>query len=279
MLTNLSTSPSNDVLVLWPAIRRVGGAQGFPCACAQPACTCAHFRQIEEPSGPVALQEELWVERCIQLHKGVTAHRVSSEIMRQQLSFELARSKHVQTFDQLDPSYRSQPAGPAYDAGEAGPAYDAGELAACCCTRARLTYGARSAAKLQAKQQARDAALAAAVRALEELGAEDAPGFSREGAWGRPALYRHTQASCGGGSGLYHSRSVRAAAYHVTVQFDGRVFVGRISHFLRVVPAGVNDPQRRPLQLALCSVYRQRTPVGRALRADGDRMAICGPYT
>ena len=120
-------------------------------------------------------------------------------------------------------------------------------------------------------------AQAAVQRYLTEVpeALEGVPGLAREGGLQRAIIYRHSQAALAGGtivSSLAHSRSIRAAACHVTVEWDAGTRVCCVNHFLRVAPAAVDDGPRQPLRLAILSIYQPCPKAGEALCADSGRM-------
>jgi hypothetical protein len=91
-----------------------------------------------------------------------------------------------------------------------------------------------------------------------------ASGLTAPDAVQRAKIYKHSQATGNNGliiSSLAHSRSIRAAACHVTIQTADGLRVCCIDRFLRVVPHAAGASSRPPTRLAIVRIYRERHPV------------------
>jgi hypothetical protein len=91
-----------------------------------------------------------------------------------------------------------------------------------------------------------------------------ASGLTVPGALQRAKIYQHSQATGSSGliiSSLAHSRSIRAAACHVTVLTTEGLRVCCIDRFLRVVPTAAGASSASPTRLALVRIFKERPPV------------------
>ncbi len=171
--------------------------------------------------------------------------------------FILRSSGAVQSFDELEPSYRSLP--------QSGPAYDSDHG----CTVSQLLH---KGAELRPQ---RPGTLAAAQRSDAEaavqqyVAAEALEAFSGDGAIERAAIWCHSQASRGGqdvvGS-LHRGASRRRKNCYVLVEYgnDPRPWVATVQHFLRVRLAPEDDPDgmQPTLRLAVLTLFERRTAPG-----------------
>ncbi len=200
-----------------------------------------------------------------QEHKTETRNRISRDPERMLAGhnltglalFILRSSGAVQSFDELEPSYRSLP--------QSGPAYDSDHG----CTVSQLLH---KDAELRPQ---RPGTLAAAQRSDAEaavqqyVAAEALEAFSGDGAIERAAIWCHSQASRGGqdvvGS-LQRGASRRRKNCYVLVEYgnDPRPWVATVQHFLRVRLAPEDDPDgmQPTLRLAVLTLFERRTAPG-----------------
>ena len=236
-----------------------------------------HLRRQERQHGPLALCAEFWIERALQLAKTEAGRRLSRYIERFMVNngllsaklSELAGTGLGASFDELVPAYRSLPQkGKRYDDGDNDTQVQA-------LHRGQLLSGKGLIAESISAACDTLAAAQQAVKTFVKAQRIPPPAFAAAGSIDRATIYIHSQVSRGGRDVLtsrYHSASSRSSA-HVAITYDTKQYVGQVQHYLRVVPAPVDDPscQHGQLRLAVLRLYAWRAPRGVVLLAEGDK--------